>query len=367
MTRPLTVVFFPVHNINYPRNNRIRSFLCGAGWTCIAIERGVGRETTLSEKVRAVKGLLANARRADVIVLSELSNRYAAFTWLVARLFSAVHVVDGFIGVYETDIEDKKLASARSVRAYLARLIDRVAQTSADVYLVDTDVRRSALDTALRPNSSCITLPVGAPSWARFTSTSPANHGPTRVLYYGNYIPLHGLEHFVEAWGQAANREEIVATFIGRGDRYDAVRAAVDMAQLADRVEFLPPVAEPDLAAHIADSDVVLGVFGDSLKARTVIANKVWQGLATGRTVMTRSSDALDEVRGLVAGQLVQVDVSSLASMTRAIEQMPGALSRVSDPAVTDRLESYVNCRFNALDTELRRRVGSYGITSGRS
>ena len=73
---------------------------------------------------------------------------------------------------------------------------------------------------------------------------------------------------------------------------------------------------------------MVLGVFGASDKARGVLANKLWQGLACGRTVITQESPALAELRPIVGDQLVASrpgDPSSLAGALLAVHAHPFA------------------------------------------
>lgn len=351
------VLYFPVHNTAYPRNRRIREFLEEHGWECVTVERGAGRETSLREKVVALLKFLRAVPTVDVILLSEMSLKYAPFTWVFARVFRKIHVVDGFIGLYETEIEDRKEASPRSLRAHLARAFDRFAIRSADIYLVDTMVRKQRVVTGLSKGATCISLPVGAPTWARPMQPREKD-GSLHVLYYGNYIPLHGIDRFVHAWSRAANRDEVHVTFIGSGATRAETESIVDRLGLRARSTFLDPVPESALATLIGQSDVVLGVFGDSPKAKSVIANKVWQGLACDRVVLTRASPALTEIAPFVTGRLLEASVESAHSMTKTIESLP--LDHApADPEVADRLEGYVRGQFAVLLDELRRRSPS--------
>ncbi|WP_327432510.1 hypothetical protein [Streptomyces sp. NBC_01236] len=77
--------------------------------------------------------------------------------------------------------------------------------------------------------------------------------------------------------------------------------------------------------SHIHASDVVPGVTGPSPKAASVIANKVWQGLAFGRFVITREGPALAEIAQIVEQALVQAPLqpSPEENLEQAIWRLP--------------------------------------------
>lgn len=360
-SQPLNVVIFPVHNMSYPRNARLRSFLTAKGYDVTAINRGTPSHSTSLGKIAGVLGLFRAARRADVVVLSEMSLKYAVLTGLAARINNAVHVVDGFIGLYETDVEDKKKFEPASFRARVLRVLDAFALRSADIYLTDTDIRARSLSG--NSTTTVMSLPVGAPKWARPPEEPPAKiqernrEGHVRtVLYYGNYIPLHGLDLFVEAWANISPQSLLRVTFIGNGDCYASIYEKVQALGLSPYCTFLSAVPENELLDHIADADVVLGIFGSSPKAQTVIANKVWQGLACGRPVLTGKSRALDEIAAVASPGLICVERNvreiSAALTVIATKDLP-----LTDRRVADRLEAYVDSKFEDFNMTLLSRV----------
>ena len=347
------IVVFPVHNMEYPRNARLRAFLTNEGFHVDSIHRGTPTGSTPFGKLRAVLALFRLARGADAILLSEMSLAYAGLTWIASRLNGAVHIVDGFIGMYETVVEDKGKVRPGSPTAKLLKALDYLSVKSADIYLTDTELRAAAIRKKYRKVSSVVSLPVGAPEWAVWRRPEPVQNSgvarqaePLHILYYGNYIPLHGLESFVEGWASMDDPGRIHTTFIGRGDRYAATVERVHAAGLSVYAEFYGPVPADELLGYIEQADVVLGIFGDSPKARTVIANKVWQGLACGRTVLTRDSKALDEISRIVPHTLVAVDTEPY-KIARALDDLLGVSELPTDPLAAERLESYVRDRYS--------------------
>jgi glycosyltransferase involved in cell wall biosynthesis len=61
------------------------------------------------------------------------------------------------------------------------------------------------------------------------------------------------------------------------------------------RIEFVGLVSPPELRRLICDSDICLGIFGTSPKARRVIPNKVFDALACRRPVITADTPAVRE------------------------------------------------------------------------
>jgi glycosyltransferase involved in cell wall biosynthesis len=115
-----------------------------------------------------------------------------------------------------------------------------------------------------------------------------------RVLYFGQYIPLHGVEVIIEA-ARLLDGDRIEFHLVGKGQMY---AAAVQRAQGLSNVVFhhtwLPPA---DLIAqHIAPADVCLGVFDPGPKAGRVIPQKVYAALAAGKPIITGDSPAIREL-----------------------------------------------------------------------
>jgi glycosyltransferase involved in cell wall biosynthesis len=353
MSAALRILFFAVHDPCYPRNRRLRSYLGRRGhsvaWVAKPSARGAARW------LAAVRQLVRGSAGQDSVIVSEFALAFVPLVWVTTRIRRQLLVVDGFVSLYETHVEDWGRFSPRSGRALLYRLVDGLALALADVYLVDTELRAADLRQKVRRRPGRVmSLPVGAPDWAH-ALPAPSSSEKLRVLYYGNYIPLHGLDLVVDAIDAASARVPISATFLGDGEGRPEVERRVRALGMGHVCTFEQPVPEEELAAVIARHDIVLGVFGRSRKAQGVIANKVWQGLACARPVITRKSEALDEIRAIVGRQLVSVGVDGPGELADALVAAASADGRVE--AVAPALEEYVDERFALFETRLRDRA----------
>jgi glycosyltransferase involved in cell wall biosynthesis len=112
------------------------------------------------------------------------------------------------------------------------------------------------------------------------------------VLFYGRYLPLHGVDTIVGAAARLGARAEFV--LIGRGpERAHAERLARGTPARLEFRDDVPLAALPD---ELAAAAVALGVFGAGRKAALVVPNKVYQAAAAGRPLVTRDGPALREV-----------------------------------------------------------------------
>jgi glycosyltransferase involved in cell wall biosynthesis len=106
------------------------------------------------------------------------------------------------------------------------------------------------------------------------------------VLFYGSFIPLHGVHHIVDAAHALRGDGRFKFVLLGGGQTLSSVRATY-AARSSGNVEFRERVSPEILPSVVREADICLGVFGTSDKARRVVPNKVWQALAAGRPVVT--------------------------------------------------------------------------------
>ncbi|MFN8472408.1 MAG: glycosyltransferase family 4 protein [Anaerolineae bacterium] len=119
-----------------------------------------------------------------------------------------------------------------------------------------------------------------------------ATRRPTfRVVYHGLFIPLHGTRWIVQAADRLRGYPDIQFTFIGDGHaRAETERLAREMG--LGNVEFTGRVPREALRERIADADIALGVFGSQLQGQVTIPNKIFEGMAMGKPVITGHTPA---------------------------------------------------------------------------
>lgn len=359
--RRLRVLYLGVESEQYPRNSRVRAYLkdhLDADITTVLIDKEPG--AVRKARILLREGGAFPRDSFDVVVLAEFQLKYAPIARLLAVRYRALLVVDWFVGLYETRVEDWGMATPGSLKGRVWRAVDGAAVRLGGMVVTDSDERAEMLVRDYgAPRRFTFTLPVGAPDWAQGSDRPASDEDRIRVLYYGGYLPLHGVDYVLEALAAAERPDRLDVVFIGAGERRaEAERSARELG-LADLIVFKDPIPEVALADEIAAADLVLGVFGTSPKAASVIANKVWQGLSAGRVVVTRRSKALDEIRSIVGDLLIEVDPTEPEQLARVFDATATRAFDAAD-APTSPLESYVAERFAQFARALRGRVRGY-------
>jgi glycosyltransferase involved in cell wall biosynthesis len=241
---------------------------------------------------------------------------------LLARLRRTPVVLDAFVSLRETMVDDRGLAPAGGALDRLLGVIDRWAMRLAAVVLADTPADASYFAEAAGIDPADIGVVWVGAEPARFPCRPLEEASDGTVLFYGTYIPLHGIETIV----RAAAREEcghLRIQILGSGQ--DRCRVEELAATLAAPVRFLDPVPEDELVDHIAAAEICLGVFGTGEKAARVVPNKVFQCLSVGRPVITAATPA---TVGALGDAVFTVPPGDDASLARAMVDLHASAER---------------------------------------
>jgi glycosyltransferase involved in cell wall biosynthesis len=206
-------------------------------------------------------------------------------------------VLDALIGLYETEVIDRRHIAINSWKASFCHYMDSFHFRLADVCFSDTE---SHIDYF------CKQFNLKKEKFRRiFVTTDDDVYHPEEikkndcifhVLFEGAYTPLHGLEYIIQAAKLLENNLDIKFELIGEGQTYKEIRALYAMTK-SNNIDFLPWMDYyTKLPDHIATTDVCLGIFGDGVKARKVIPTKVVDALAMKKPLITGDSPAAREV-----------------------------------------------------------------------
>ncbi len=281
---------------------------------------------------------------------------------LLLRLIAPRHgpkiVFAPLVSICETLVDDRGVYRPESPAGRLFAALDRLACRAADVVVVDSEAHADYFAERLRVPREKLHVcylgvdtrafplprqgrnavreegqvpPSSAPARGGVCPSSP-HHDVCEVLYFGQYLPLHGLDVIAGTVEALAERRDLRFVFIGTGELRASFQARLSAYDA--NTEFVDWVAYEKLAERIARADIVLGIFGGSVKARMVIPNKVYEAAAVGRAVVTADTPAVREL--FTADENVVVcdaDSASLAAAITRLVEAPDLRRRLGEAA----------------------------------
>jgi glycosyltransferase involved in cell wall biosynthesis len=241
------------------------------------------------------------------------------------------------VSLSETLVEDRRLFAPSGLRGRLVATLDRRTLATADLVLADTAAHAEYLVELGAPADRVAVWYLGVES--EFVTPRERRGGTGRVLYYGSFLPLHGVQTIIEAAARLGTHGEVV--MLGSGPERAAARAYAAARRIS--IAWRDPVPLGSLPDEIAAADVVLGVFGSSRKAAMVVPNKVWQAAAMGAPVVTRDGPAIREVLrpGHDCVVCPPADPGALAQAVRRVLARPDEAARLGRAARAHVLEHY--------------------------
>jgi glycosyltransferase involved in cell wall biosynthesis len=235
----------------------------------------------------------------DVVIVPYMGHLDVLLLAPLARLRKKPLVWDAFLSLYDTVVNDRGLLPSRSAAARMLLLGEKLACRAADLVFLDTRAHaRFFEETFDLPPSSVGRVFVGAEDlfFKKGADEVKGRECDFQVLFYGQFIPLHGVETIVRAASLAEqSSQEVRWTLIGSGQEADRVDGLIEQLGVGS-ITRVPWVPYDQLPCWIRGSDVGLGIFGTSGKAARVIPNKVYQILACGTPLITADTPAIREL-----------------------------------------------------------------------
>ena len=231
----------------------------------------------------------------DVVFLAFFAQPIFPFVRLLTR---KPIISDMYFSIYDTFIQDKQIAAENHPLAKLCLWLDRQTLLRSQLVFTDTAGNAAFIGSLVPPPAPRITrLWISAqPTVFKPLPPLPRTDKASafRILFYGGFIPLQGVETIVRA---AALVQDANVHFDIVGSGQTRARCEALNTELGnENTTFHGWKSQAEVLAIAASSHLVLGVFGASDKALRVIPNKVYEGLAMAKPVLTGDSPAVREL-----------------------------------------------------------------------
>jgi glycosyltransferase involved in cell wall biosynthesis len=234
----------------------------------------------------------------DVLVVGYMGQFDIIVIWLFARLRRVPICWDVFISLYDTVVVDRKIVPKKSMAALLLYILEWLSSRAANQLFMDTLAHAEYFKKLYRLRSNSVQhIYVGAePNIFKKKGIIQKPKEIFTILFYGQFIPLHGIDTIVRsAKIIEESRENVRWILIGKGQEEPYIDELIKKIGVNSihRISWVP---YEQLIEYINEADICLGVFGASGKATRVIPNKVYQILSVGKPLITADTPAIREI-----------------------------------------------------------------------
>ncbi len=228
----------------------------------------------------------------DVMVLGYPGQLDAPLARVLTRLRGKPLVLDVFMSIYLI-AQERGLTERSPLTARLIYLVEKLACSLPDLLIIDTEEYVAWFQRMYGiPPSRFRLVPTGADDRIFRPMPSEKNDGLFRVLYYGSFIPNHGVTYIIEAARILQDDPDIHFELIGDGPEKPRAMALARQYGLKN-VTFEDWMDQEELVRRAASADVILGAFGTTPQSLMTVQNKIYEGLAMGKPVITGDSGAV--------------------------------------------------------------------------
>ncbi len=270
---------------DYPRNRTVIACLESIGFVVSAFQPNLSAFADLEAALRKFKDI-----RAVWVPCFRQRDVAAAARW--CRRNNVPLIFDPLISAYDKRINERQKYSAESWRGRRLLAWEQNLFALADHVIADTQCHKSYFAELLNfPLEQISVIPVSAEESLFFPRELPVNPLP-EALFFGTFIGLQGAQFIAQSL-QYYSGPAFQLTFLGQGpDRAMCEEICLEHNNDLVSVVFEDWIPFKELPNRICQADVCLGVFGSGDKSARVIPNKVYQGLACGKTVLTMNGEA---------------------------------------------------------------------------
>lgn len=222
----------------------------------------------------------------------------------MAKLLRKKVIVDYYASYFDMNVVDRKMFLPESDKGQQQLFVDRMAADLADRLMflnhAECDYYLSATDCIEHKNKACI-VPLVIEDRKKASLSYYKDHdGVFNIVFCGTYIPLHGIQVIIDAIDILAHNHSNFRLYLwGNKNTVQAsskYRYQVKERELGAYITFINDWDKENYYTWCVDNcALMLGVFGESEKAYTVVPNKVVDALAFGIPCITGESKGCRE------------------------------------------------------------------------
>ncbi len=292
------VCLFGKYNPQYHRYRVLKKGLERCGIPFVECQTGKSFDSSFKisvfvlENLELAKKFLKLKRDfSHIIVCTDLF--HVPLVYLYSRIFRKKLIFDPITSYYATRVYEQGLIKKSSIKAKLVLLYEKMGFKLPDRILATTEEFKHFFSKLFSlPLDRVSVLPVGGELVTRACSDNPSEGDTFRVTYWGGFLPQHGLECVLQAAKILEKNTDIMFIMVGSGFAWERMRKLSIKMNLSN-VKFTGYLPSVKFTEEISRADVVLGFFRKGGRASRSVGNKVFEGFALKKPVITGSYPAI--------------------------------------------------------------------------
>lgn len=280
----MRVCYFGNYNANYSRNKILIKGLRKNGATvieCNTLLKGCAKYFDLIKRHYHIR------KEYDIMIVG-----FPGFqSMILAKFLTRKPIIfDAFLSIYDSEVFDRQLVQAKSIKARYYWLLDFLSCFLARQVLLDTNEHIDYfVKTFYLKKKKFQRIFVGADDEIFYPEENKNKNSKFIVHFHGSFIPLQGVECILNAANSLKN-EDIHFNIIGTKIKNNYEN------KFFSNITFVNDVKYSELKNYINQADICLGIFGATDKAKRVIPNKIFEALACKKPIITAETYAIKEL-----------------------------------------------------------------------
>lgn len=312
------VLFITTKNLDYIRNTQEINLIEKASTQCVVI--GFYDKSYIKRIVKIFLRLISlNVKQFDMIFLGFAPQLVLPFwNW---KFRKREIVIDFFISMYDTFVNDRKKCSSKSLIAKILLFLDKKTLHCTDYIITDTKAHAKYFIDELGADASKInTLYLEADTSIYYPRCVKKPHDLSNkfvVLYFGSILPLQGIDIVLKAFELLKDNEQIYMYMIGKiGNQYEK--------PVSDNIRYIDWLSQEELADYIGMADLCLaGHFNKNVgKAKRTIPGKTYIYRAMGKKIILGDNAANRELFDERESGIYFVEMGNAQLLAHKIEEI---------------------------------------------
>ncbi|MEA2112505.1 MAG: glycosyltransferase [Patescibacteria group bacterium] len=306
----LTICFFGIYDPNYSRNR-------------VLIQGLKENDVKVIECRTELKGI---KKYFDLIrrhwkIRKDYDVLFVAFPgWhsaVLAKFLTRKSIIfDAFVSIYDSTVFDRKNTKKGSLKAKYFWFMDKLSCKLADKVILDTNEHIKYFVEEFGLKKEKFTRIFVGSSAENFSFSRKINSNKFSIIFYGFLIPLQGIKYILGAAEKLQSDKNIQFNIVG-----SKIKRNYKNKNFSN-INFIDDVSYTELLELISQSDICLGIFGNTEKTRRVIPNKVFDAVALKKPLITADTVAVRELFG--DNDLLLIPTANSEELAKAILDLKG-------------------------------------------